>query len=541
MRLNVVQEPGTRCACVRFRSLVTPCMNTLRLVGCDEPGRPDRAKRVPASSSSAVSPELAVARSGLPNVIHPAHEGRTPDQTRKCISSFCNHHFVPEHTAQLNSQPELADARSGLRNVDTLNRGGYTLVEMLIASVLVAALMSVVWGMMSMYNSYLTAGQAQATEQQLTRSLLQMLERDLQGVSAPDTNPKVVPSLEMTSESTAFDEPPAPLVDPFAVDPFSTGTDVSLDEPSVFAGLASGDTLAIPSRVSLIGNSSSMKLSIEQPTTNTSPVISPTSDNPNASAPLVDPSIPAATPTPEPIALPEDSISVEGVAPEVTEYQTIIWQFQAPGMIAGNQSLQAGLYRIQTESLSLQSALNQQDSLFEDSAVESDASVDRTTLETLLFPPVNVQAESGGATSTSEIPGQNAPKFDLIPEVVSCRFEYFSGSSWASTWNSEQQQSLPLAIRVRMQLVNATDLEKLKLVFGDSTSQESPLDDAIDNSPSTTTASSATPTSAEDPAADPLATIRTRQVEQIILLQPVTGPTPEPGAGSGASEPEAAI
>ena len=30
------------------------------------------------------------------------------------------------------------------------NRGGYTLVEMLIASVLVAALMSVVWGMMSM-------------------------------------------------------------------------------------------------------------------------------------------------------------------------------------------------------------------------------------------------------------------------------------------------------------------------------------------------------------------------------------------------------
>ena len=471
MRPNIAQEPDTRCACVRFRSLVTPYMNTLRL---------------------AVS-------------------------------------------------PELAGARSGLRNVNTLNRGGYTLVEMLIASVLVAALMSVVWGMMSMYNSYLTAGQAQATEQQLTRSLLQILERDLQSVSAPDTNPKVVPSLEMMSESTAFDEPPAPPVDSLAADPLIKGKDVSLDEPSVFAGLTSGDTLAIPSQVSLIGNSSSLKLSVEQPITDTSPAAKPTSDNSDTTAPLVDPAIPAATPTPEPIALPEDSISVEGVAPEVTEYQTIIWQFQAPGIIAGNQPLKAGLYRIQTESLSLQSALNQQDSLLEDSAAESDASVDRTTLETLLFPPANAQAESGGATPTAEAAVQNVPKFDLIPEVVSCRFEYFSGSSWASTWNSEQQQSLPLAIRLRMQLVNAADLEKIKLVFGDTASQDSPLDDASDDSTSTVSTSAATLTSTEDPTADPLATIKTRQVEQIILLQPVTGPMPEPGTGSDAAEPEASL
>jgi hypothetical protein len=343
------------------------------------------------------------------------------------------------------------------------------------------------------------------------------------------------------SESTAFDEPPAPPVDSLAADPLSTGKDVSLDEPSVFAGLASGGTLAIPGKISLDGNSSSIKLTIEQPTTNTSPIADRTPDNPNTSVPTGDPTIPAANKTPEPIALPEDSISVEGVAPEVTEYQTIIWQFQAPGMIAGNQPLKAGLYRIQTESLSLQSALNQQDSLLEDSAAESDASVDRTTLETLLFPPANAQAESGGATPTAEAAVKNVPKFDLIPEVVSCRFEYFSGSSWASTWNSEQQQSLPLAIRVRMQLVNAADLEKLKLVFGDSTSRDSPLDDASDNSSSTVSTSPATPTSTEDPTADPLATIKTRQVEQIILLQPVTGPMPEPGTGSDAAEPEASL
>ena len=74
-------------------------------------------------------------------------------------------------------------------------RCAYTLIEMLIASVLVAALMSVVWSMMSMYNGYLRAGQSQAVEQQLIRSVLQLLEDDLQSVAMPDTNP-VVPSFE---------------------------------------------------------------------------------------------------------------------------------------------------------------------------------------------------------------------------------------------------------------------------------------------------------------------------------------------------------
>jgi hypothetical protein len=92
-----------------------------------------------------------------------------------------------------------------------------------------------------------------------------------------------------------------------------------------------------------------------------------------------------------------------------------------------------------------------------------------------------------------------------------------------------------------MQLVNAADLEKLKLVFGDSTSQDSPLNDAIDDSSSTVSTSSATAASTEDPTVDPLATIRTREVEQIILLQPVTGPMPEPGTGSDVSEPEASL
>ena len=430
-----------------------------------------------------------------------------------------------------------------LRNHQRSKTVGYTLVEMLIASVLVAALMSVVWGMMSMYNSYLTAGQSQATERQLIRSLQHLLENDLQSVSAADTNPKVMPTFESINESSALStEMPAPVVDPMSVDPLAVATESALTEPSVFAGLTAGEILALPSQVSLVGNSSSLKLSIEQPIKAEPPVLSQNPMSSDTSQPTGDLNIPAATTGSESVVSSDDAISVEGVAPKVSEYQTIIWQFQAPGMVAGNQSLRAGLYRIQTESLSLQSVLNQQDSPLEITATENDASVDRMTLETLLFPPANTQQESGGAALPSDASVKNVPKFDLIPEVVSCRFEYFNGSSWASTWNSDQQQSLPLAIRVRMRLVTAEDLDKLTQIFGDSTSEESPLNEAIDGSVSGSPSTAAlTPEVTEDPTADPLATIKTRQVERIFLLQPVTGPIPEPGTGRAASETEASL
>ena len=430
-----------------------------------------------------------------------------------------------------------------LRNYEQSKRDGYTLVEMLIASVLVAALMSVVWGMMSMYNSYLTAGQSQATERQLIRSLLQLLENDLQSVSAADTNPRVVPTFESVNESSAIStEIPRSVVESTSVDLLAVGTESALAEPSVFAGLAAGEILALPGQVSLVGNRLSLKLSIEQPTKAEPPVLRQNPLNSDVSTPTGDLSLQAATTGSESVVSSDDAISVEGVSPKVSEYQTILWQFQAPGMVAGHQSLRAGLYRIQTESLSLQSALNQQDSPLEKTATENDASVDRMTLETLLFPPANTQQESGGAALPSDGSVKNVPKFDLIPEVVTCRFEYFNGYSWASTWNSEQLQSMPLAIRVRMRLVTATDLEKLTQIFGESVSQESPLDEAIDGSVSGSPSSAAlTPEVTENSTADPLATIQTRQVERIFLLQPVTGPMPRPGTGSDASETEASL
>ncbi len=401
-----------------------------------------------------------------------------------------------------------------LKSLSREARCAYTLIEMLIASVLVAALMSVVWGMMSMYNRYLTAGQTQAVEQQLIRSVLQLMEDDLQGVSVPDTNPTIVPAVEASRDFTSSGRG----VQEIPLDPLPDASATDINEPSVFSGVAAAGSLVSPGRISLTGNSSSVRLSIERVTLDAQPFA--------AESPY-DSGIDSALPQPaqETQVSFENSISVEGIAPKVAEHQTVIWQFQAPGTIAGTQSLRPGLYRIQADSLSLLTALSQQEPLPENRVSEEDASVDRTTLEALLFPAVDSRVESDSAVGDLQ-KIQAVPQFDVVPEIVSCRFEYFTGAAWAATWDSDQQQGLPVAIRVRLRLVTAENLAKLNQFIGGSDVLKSPLDEALN---STTSRPSQPGVEARDPAADPLASIPTRLIERIILVQPVSGPMPQPG------------
>ena len=65
-------------------------------------------------------------------------------------------------------------------------RSGYTLMEMLIASVLIASLMSAAWNLLSLYTDFLSAGREAAATQQLARSLFGIVSDDLQQVSLND-------------------------------------------------------------------------------------------------------------------------------------------------------------------------------------------------------------------------------------------------------------------------------------------------------------------------------------------------------------------
>ena len=422
--------------------------------------------------------------------------------------------MIARHFPAITPQPHYSD------------RSAYTLIEMLIASVLVATLMSVVWSMMSMYNGYLTAGQSQAVEQQLVRSVLLLLEDDLQRVALPDTNSPITSSFETIGELHSESSNSATPESPPQVDPFS----VDADELSLFAA-AMNSGGAAPGRISLIGNSHSVRLSVELD----APESFPGAYNPENTAVADSPTGTNIEPLNAAIAADtqtsaDDVPAIEGIAPDVNEFRTIVWQFEPAGAVSsGPSSLRSGLYRIETDSLALQTALSQQETLVEDAPGNDETSVDRMTLEALLFPPTDVSGMNGNAepdSANGTESGVPVPLFDLVPEIVGCRFEYFSGSMWMNSWNSEQQQGLPLAVRVRLHFVSSENLERLSLVFGDPVTTDTPFDDALNATAAGNDSAPLSPLDENQPA-ESFTSIPTHKFERIFLLQPIAGPMPD--------------
>ncbi len=266
-------------------------------------------------------------------------------------------------------------------------RTAYTLIELLIAAVLVAALMTVVWGMMSMYNSYLTAGQGQAAEQQLVRSLFQLLMDDLQSVSLPRGASGIRRSVAV-----------------------------------------------IPGQPELNGTRNVLRVTARRSEQRRSG----------------DPRIPAS----------------DG-------FRTIVYQYHSP--LAGTEGLAAmpaGLYRLEADSLGLQVLLSQQEEMSRERTDASDGSatisphLSRDTLESLLLPPVTGNSAAGD----DDNPRSDRPRLERIPEVVSCRFQYFADGEWYAEWDSRLRQSLPAAVRIRLRLASPDDVAGLdQLTPGDDT------------------------------------------------------------------------
>ena len=88
---------------------------------------------------------------------------------------------------------------------------------------------------------------------------------------------------------------------------------------------------------------------------------------------------------------------------------------------------------------------------------------------------------------------------------------------------------LPLAIRVRLHLVTAERSGKAESGLRRERTEIHHLDEALNSSTASMRLAASPIVEPSDPAADPLASIPTRQIERIVLLQPLTGPMPQPG------------
>ncbi len=83
------------------------------------------------------------------------------------------------------------------------------------------------------------------------------------------------------------------------------------------------------------------------------------------------------------------------------------------------------------------------------------------------------------AEDPSQLPGMIEQ--DIVPEVIRLEFRYFDGSAWLSSWDSQAQRRLPVAIEMRFELKEPEPLNKKASTSGET---ELVSDDATDSSES---------------------------------------------------------
>ncbi|MEQ9408391.1 MAG: prepilin-type N-terminal cleavage/methylation domain-containing protein [Fuerstiella sp.] len=360
-------------------------------------------------------------------------------------------------------------------------RSGYTLIEMIISMVLVSALMSSVWGIMSLYNSLLTAGRDRTTQQQLVRSVLQIIEEDLTGVSLRPSDTAVV-----TPDSSTTEQFPDPVTEfPFQTDVKATSFEA---DPSATS----------PGQLSLIGNATALRLNIRQ-------FVSPVATQPSAIDVLNELGGGSAA---------QSATLPEGMAADVPEFQTVIYQFESAASSSADSALPGGLYRVQADSVQLQALLAEQ-STAERMMASDSVSLSRPTMEALLFPPVDPRDDQL-SESGADVPEATC---DLIPEVVKCQLEYFDGQSWSSTWDSDQVMGLPVAIRISIDVVSTVDAGQLAEASG-SAGQPDPLQQEL-SSPAVGDARGTEFDTA------PAARIPATRFSRLILLDTTRSPAPD--------------
>jgi prepilin-type N-terminal cleavage/methylation domain-containing protein len=362
--------------------------------------------------------------------------------------------------------------------IETRRNAAYTLIELIIAMVLVAALMSSIWGIMSLYNSLLTAGRSGATQQQLVRSLFQIIEEDVAAVVVqPDSHDAAMLFEDSSSDGDSVMQQAVPLTP-----------------------LLGGQREDPPSQLSLVGTSNAMRMTLQRHVPRTR---APPSDidllNELGGG-----------------SIGQTTTSNFESSPPVPEFQTVVYQFESFASSGGAAELPAGLYRTQADAAEFGSLLAQR-STAERNMSQSSVAISRQTLEQLLFPPDDPLADQS-LQPTGE---STAANVELVPEVVDCRFTYFDGQAWSSEWSASQAGTLPKAIGVSLSLATASELETLRN-HSASGGDNGVLEREFGASPPVDSAGNAA-----DDAFDSFAVVQATRFHRIILLDAT--PSPQPG------------
>jgi hypothetical protein len=270
------------------------------------------------------------------------------------------------------------------------NRSGYTLLEVLIASLLAVVLLAGLWGLLGIYSGLYETGDAKAKEAQLVRALMQQLSDDLRST--------IRASHDQSSTSTGgLDSGAAPS-----------------DGEAAQAGLPAPPAASASQRVGLVGGSDYLELDVLQ---SCPPDFSRSNGEARAG--------PATS-----------------VRPRAIDLRKVVYAFREPRATDDeDSSAQTGLVRRQ---LDWEAAY----------AAGGASSPPSGSLGATANGPTDPMALGPSPLVRNDAiqSGRDDGSVATAPEVIRLEFRYFDGGVWSSEWDSLQRQSLPVAVEVAMQI-----------------------------------------------------------------------------------------
>jgi prepilin-type N-terminal cleavage/methylation domain-containing protein len=319
---------------------------------------------------------------------------------------------------------------------------GFTLLELMIAILLMAVLLTATWSLLGIYRNQFERNQQRTERSQLMRSLRQRLEEDLRssllsGTDGSDQEPAGGPSpasadqdasaaAEVELPSQGALEPAIGLARPIGLEPIDPLTDpAETAGPDLAAEIS--QQLWLSPAVGLRGNAQGLVVDVLKP--------------------LEPPTVS--------ITVPTNDQQVE--IPDIV--RRVVYVF-VDKPTAQRQGRPAGLLRCEwtdRELLLLRSAAGQSDlfdllrNLVPDwPEVETDQRMSKFGLA----PTTPRLADLGPQLQTGldQLKRQVSQRVDLLPEITAFRLRYFDGGGWQDRWDSRQKKSLPVAVELRFEV-----------------------------------------------------------------------------------------
>ena len=350
-------------------------------------------------------------------------------------------------------------------------RGGLTLMEMLIAMVLMATLLAGVWSLSHIFTRLFASGTQVVIEAQLVRSLLAQMNSDLQAalpislqdhpsggrttaisIASRPTSSTVMPSAASGQEPWADGSAPAA----------STGVTVEFFTSSSLAhfGLVGTDKALCVSVLQAAPPSAAEQIASEEAIFGEDTI---------AGAPLGSAAIDGSVSNSDLVAeRQEDEPGRSAYAPEL---RIVSYSFRDPtDTTAGDLRQPVGLIRREVPWEFASNLLQAATVLPETSSFAADfndISIVGQATEAEITADLTAEPEDGNPEHLFGTEGTT-----IVPEVVGLQFRYFDGQNWKTTWNSFQTATLPVAVEVTLQVLTAEEVRKLRELTGRLTEEE---------------------------------------------------------------------